>query len=83
MTCVKGQIGNDWVCICLADIFKIRAGGQIFLFEYHKFCGPSLVDENGEILPGMIPEDSPFWDALTAWLKHGRKVDEAGFCITE
>jgi hypothetical protein len=81
MTCINGRIGYSAGTICFPDIYKIRAGEQIFLFEYHKFCGPSLVDCNGDPIPEMIAENSPFWDSLTLWLYHGKRVDVDGFCI--
>ena len=63
---------------------KIRAGGEVLFFEYHKFVGPTLLAQDGWT-PVHLPEDEdhPFWNALTAWIHHGMKVDTEGFAIME
>lgn len=83
MTCFTGRMGNDFVHICMPDIFRIRTAAGEFCFEYHKFCGPTLLGEDGNPIHLPDEEDHPFWLSLSAWIQHGRRVDAEGFCILE
>ena len=86
MSCSTGRMGNDFVTICFPDVFRILAGdGAVYQFEYHHFCGPTLLLADGFTpFDEPLEEDHPFWNALTAWIENGRRVDqETGFAITE
>lgn len=56
---------------------EIYARGRCFYFEWHSYCGPTLVSRlTGEprvIQPGPR---SPFWDAAQAWHDQGKRVKE-------
>lgn len=84
MTCIKVQMADGSAGILtFPDVYKIRAGETIYFFEYHHFCGPTLLEADGWTPAPPPPEDHPFWPLLTAWIQHGRQVDGEGFAITE
>lgn len=80
MPCIKAQYKNDTAYICIPDVYRIQAGDQVFLFEYHKFCGPQIIDQAGELVPMPAEEDHPFWNALTKWIQGGMQAgrDDSG-----
>ena len=64
-----------------AGQFLITAGGKVFLFEYHGVCGPNLISKKtGDPLTRQPGENSPFWDAVTCWVKQGCRTN-GDLCI--
>ena len=59
----------------------IDAKNRLWRFEDHRYCGPIVIDKNGD--PKEQPhESSPFWDAVTHWYQQGKKIDEkSGICV--
>lgn len=55
--------------------FLIEIRGRQRLFEFHGVCGPSLVNQDGELLDRQPAASSPFWGAFDAWVKAGCHVD--------
>lgn len=73
MTCLKGPVG----IICVDPLYRIRdKKGKVWIFEYHFFCGPTVLRKDLEPFKRFPGEKSPFWDALEKWLDGGQKVEE-------
>lgn len=54
----------------------IQVNGKRYHFEMHPYCGPILLDENGE-----AAKDQPmaFLEAVTLWAQQGRRIED-GLC---
>lgn len=57
---------------------KISVGGKIYEFEMHRYCGPTLLNRNGE--PRKY-QPMQFLKAASLWAQQGEKIDENGLCI--
>ena len=80
MTCIHTTVAGSPCIISLVDEYKIRAGGKEFTFDFHPFCGPTLIGKRGNQIK-FPPQNSPFWDALYWWIKQGKQVDSEGYCV--
>lgn len=58
---------------------KISVGGKIYEFEMHPYCGPNILNRNGEPLKHQ-PLD--FLEAASLWAQQGQMVD-GGLCRWE
>ncbi len=47
----------------------IEAGGKVFTFEWHSYCGPMPINRR-------LPGKSPFWHAVTLWCEQGKRMDD-------
>lgn len=76
MTCVRlgPGLGNGFLCIEPDYRIKDRAG-KVWYFEYHKFCGPTVLRRDGELSKRQPTEKSPFWDVLDGWIQQGQRVE--------
>lgn len=81
MPCVRTVVAGSPCFIMIPDTYRIRAGGKEFHFEFHPFCGPTMIGKRGNPVQAMPPQRSPFWDALYWWLKQGKQVDADGWCV--
>lgn len=72
------RVGNS--IVCFSPDYKIRFGRRVWLFEFHNYLGPTIIDEEGEPKE-YPPEDHPFWRALYKWIKRGKHVGADGFCV--
>lgn len=59
----------------------IDANGKEWLFEWHSYCGPWPVRKDGEPFANEPGERSPFWPAVAAWSRQGKRVGEDGLCV--
>jgi len=59
----------------------IEAGGKLFTFEWHSYCGPIPLNKRGD--PKELGERSPFWQAITFWIEQGKRLDENRRAIWE
>ena len=73
------------VHLCLGgNLQTIVVNGKSYFFEMHEYCGPFVASKKDwSILKNQPGARSPFWPAVTAWDKQGRRVDENGVCIWE
>lgn len=62
---------------------SIDVGKRTYLFEWHRYFGPTVLDHRGEVKEKQPPENSRFWDAAARWHKQGERVTEQGKCIWE
>lgn len=60
----------------------IRVKRKLYHFEMHRYCGPMPIRTDGRA-GTHLAENHPFWTAVTAWDRLGRKVDENGLCVWE
>ena len=78
---VKAKIGGHFAIIhCAGDPLTIKAGNEAFQFEWHHYHGPILLDGHGNPSEKILPENSPFWDAIHWWRKQGSRVTKRGVC---
>lgn len=64
-------------------IQTLDAGGKRFLFEFHPYCGPVVVNaKTHEPLSRQPGERNAFWVAVTQWAKQGKRVVD-GVCVWE
>ena len=63
---------------CGGPMRKISVGGKIIEFEMHRYCGPNILNRNGEPLKN---QPSDFLHAASLWAQQGQKIDESGLCI--
>lgn len=77
MTCVRlgPALGNGILCF-QPDYRIVDRTGKVWHFEFHKFCGPSVLGRKGDPLKNQPGEKSPFWDAITAWIQQGQRAEE-------
>jgi hypothetical protein len=57
-----------------------------YTFEDHPYCGPVVVDRNGEPLHKQPGELDLFWTHATAWYQQGKKTRRVGdktWCVYE
>lgn len=59
----------------------ISAGGKDWRFEWHSYCGPSVLGKNGDPLKNQLPDRHLFWVALAYWISQGQRIDESGRAI--
>ncbi len=52
--------------------------GKKWRFEDHPYCGPIVVDKNGDPLKVQPPEGSPFWECVSYWYQQGKRIKENG-----
>lgn len=78
------EIAGCPVHICssveLSDL-TIDAGGKSFRFEYSRMFGPMMLGKRGDPITTFPRLRSPFWPAVQAWERQGRRVDDDGRCI--
>lgn len=79
MPCVKVTMGDTVAIVSMGGpIRKIYAGGRMWHFEMHHFCGPMPVHKKtGNGIDGT----KAFWEAVTYWVQQGQRVDAAGVCL--
>lgn len=59
----------------------IVAGGKSFFFEWHGYCGPTILHRHThDPLDKQPGPRSPFWDAVTLWDRRGRRMKD-GLCV--
>lgn len=76
MTCTKVGLPQGTVILCTSPDYRIvDRTGKVWYFEFHSFCGPSVLKKNGDPLKNQPPEKSPFWDAITGWIQQGQKSE--------
>jgi hypothetical protein len=57
-------------------ITMVASNGKAYQFEWHSYCGPTVLTSQGEPRTNQLPERDPFWAALTLWINQGMRVDE-------
>lgn len=74
---MSGRIKYQTVpCILFAGPeYFIEVGGHEYRFELHEYCGPIILNKNGDPAKGQPGERSPFWKAFEAWSKQGYRVN--------
>lgn len=75
MTCSRIPALKAIVCGSPAYWIRDRSGKE-WHFEFHEYCGPSLLKKDGGIKRAMPGEKSPFWDAFQAWFDDGKRWEE-------
>lgn len=72
-------------CVCVLfggpDRRILAQNGKVYHFEDHSYCGPTVIGKRGGILDNQPNCRSPFWAAVQAWIKQGRRVCKCGYCI--
>lgn len=77
-------------CACCADgaslatashEFVIEVGGRRHTFEMHYYCGPAVLNKEGNPDDQQPGPRSPFWTAVTLWAQQGKHVGADGLCI--
>jgi hypothetical protein len=77
MTCVRLGPALGHAVLCFQPDYKIMdRGGKIWWFEFHKYCGPSVLKKNGDPRRHQPHEKSPFWDAFEAWDRQGQRSEQ-------
>lgn len=57
----------------------LLAGGKVWRFEDHPYCGPIvLTTKGGDPSENQPPERSPFWLHVNAWYQQGKKTKVVG-----
>lgn len=59
-------------------IYYLTAGGKLYKFEDHQYCGPVVLGKDDDPLENQPPEKSLFWTHVNAWYRHGKKVKPFG-----
>ena len=55
--------------------YYIIAGGRVWFFEDHPYCGPCVLDKRTkDPVKNQPDEKSPFWKAVTNWYQSGKKT---------
>lgn len=54
---------------------------RVWRFEDHRYCGPVVIDRNGDPIDDQPKENSPFWDAVSLWYQQGKQIDKNGVCV--
>lgn len=77
-------------CVCCADgvrlatasrDFTIKVGSLRYVFEMHHYCGPALLNKDGNPADRQPTPNHPFWTAVTLWAQQGKHVGADGLCI--
>lgn len=55
--------------------YRLSADKQ-YRFEDHRFCGPIVVNKDGDPLDLQPPANSVFWQHVTAWYQQGKRFKE-------
>lgn len=58
---------------------KIRVDGEVFDFEMHPFCGPTLLNKWGDPKP-VDKHPRNFLEAASLWAQQGQRM-ENGWCL--
>lgn len=53
-------------------VYRISAGGKIYNFEWHRYCGPIAVRKDGS---ECVNQPEAFLHAASQWNAQGRKID--------
>lgn len=65
----------------------LLAGGKVWRFEDHPYCGPIvLTTKGGDPSENQPPERSPFWLHVNAWYRQGKRTNTVGnktWCVYE
>lgn len=59
----------------------IDGNGKEWRFEWQPYCGPWPLRKDGEPFANAPSESSPFWPAVEAWSREGKRVGEDGLCV--
>jgi hypothetical protein len=65
------------------DRFITDATGKRWKFEMHPYCGPVVLNADGDPAKRQPGEKSPFWEATTRWAQGGQRLNDAGECVWE
>lgn len=77
MTCINLGLALGHGILCISPDYKIMdRGGRVWWFEFHSYCGPSVLGKRGDPLRNQPPENSPFWDAIEAWIQQGKRTEQ-------
>ncbi len=60
---------------------RINAGGKVFRFDFSDRFGPLVLGADGSPLDRQPGPRNPFWAAIDAWVRQGKKVGDDGLCI--
>jgi len=56
----------------------LTVGNKNYQFEDHPYCGPVVLDKNGEPLEKQPGELDTFWTHVNAWYAQGKKTKTIG-----
>lgn len=78
--CIKVQMGDTVALINVGGpTKKIYAGGRLWYFEMHHFCGPMPIHKKtGNGIEGT----KAFWEAVTLWAQQGERVN-SDVCLVD
>lgn len=57
---------------------KIQVNGNLYEFEMHPYCGPTLL--NKRTGSPLKHQPGPFLDAASLWAQQGQKIED-GLCV--
>lgn len=71
---------------CGGPIRKISVGGKLYEFEMHPYCGPTLLNKQGDPID-LAKHPAAFLHATSLWAQQGQRVEnglcqDAGIAIT-
>ncbi len=67
--------------LCIPPVY--RMAGR-WTFEEHAYCGPTLLDANGEPTTALLDSEThPFWGHYERWVQQGRRVDNQARCLVD
>lgn len=74
MTCIRMGPSLGHAILCYQPEYRLKdASGKVWIFEFHKYCGPSVLGKRGELLRRQPGERSPFWDPFQKWFDQGQR----------
>lgn len=66
------------------EIMIIDRARRKWRFEDHHFCGPIVLNKDGDPAENQPPQSSPFWEAVTWWYQQGKRTKQiAGSAYAE
>lgn len=76
--------GIGYCCILTGGpTHTITVDGKVMTFEMHHYFGPGVLKKDGDPYARQPGPRHPFWDAVTAWCKQGKRLTDDGECIWE
>lgn len=63
------------------DRVIIDENGQRHKFEMHPYCGPILLNADGDPAKRQPSAKASFWNVTTWWIQQGGNIDANGLCV--
>lgn len=69
------------ICLLIDPEYLIDVEGRFYRFDWNEYCGPTVLNKDGNARKKPLAEGHPFWDSLSRWIAGGEQVTADGVCV--